>query len=51
VIAETDVVLMMLGRRQFLRLLQQEPTVALAIMTELAGRIRRLEGAGARPRS
>ena len=44
VIAETDVVLMMLGRRQFLRLLQQEPTVALAIITELAGRVRRLEG-------
>jgi CRP-like cAMP-binding protein len=41
--AETDLVLMMLGRRQFLRLLQDEPSVAIAVMAELAGRIRRLE--------
>jgi CRP/FNR family transcriptional regulator, cyclic AMP receptor protein len=41
--AETDLVLMMLGRRQFLRLLQDEPSVAIAVMAELAGRVRRLE--------
>ena len=41
--AESDLVLMMLGRRQFLRLLQDEPSVAIAVMAELAGRVRRLE--------
>jgi CRP-like cAMP-binding protein len=49
--AESDLVLMMLGRRQFLRLLQDEPSVAIAVMAELAGRIRRLEAElGATPR-
>ena len=42
--AETDMVLMMLGRRQFMQVVHDQPTVAVAIMDELAGRVRRLEG-------
>jgi CRP-like cAMP-binding protein len=54
VVAESDMVLMMLGRRDFLRVLQEQPSVALAVLTELAGRVRRLEAdqaGGATPRS
>jgi CRP/FNR family transcriptional regulator, cyclic AMP receptor protein len=42
--AETDMVLMVLGRRQFTQILHDEPSVAMAILTELATRVRRLEG-------
>jgi CRP-like cAMP-binding protein len=42
--AETDMVLMMLGRRQFMQVVNEQPTVAIAIMEELAARVRRLEG-------
>ena len=42
--AETDMVLMVLGRRQFMDVLRDEPSVALTILTELAARVRRLEG-------
>jgi CRP-like cAMP-binding protein len=42
--AETDMVLMMLGRRQFMQVVHEQPTVAIAIMGELAARVRRLEG-------
>jgi CRP-like cAMP-binding protein len=38
---------MMLPRRPFLKLLEQEPKIALALMEELAGRVRRLEKAPA----
>jgi CRP/FNR family transcriptional regulator/CRP/FNR family cyclic AMP-dependent transcriptional regulator len=43
--AETDLVLMMLGRSNFLRLLRKQPSVAIGIMTELAARVRQLEAA------
>jgi|SRR3954470_6310336 CRP/FNR family cyclic AMP-dependent transcriptional regulator len=43
--AETDLTLMVLGRRAFLRVLKEEPSVALAVITELAARVRKLEGA------
>ena len=49
--AETDLTLMVLGRKGFLRVLNEEPSVAIAVITELAARVRRLEGAPARPRS
>jgi CRP-like cAMP-binding protein len=42
--AETDMVLMMLGRRQFMQVVNEQPTVAITIMEELAARVRRLEG-------
>jgi len=42
--AESDMVLMMLGRRQFMEVVNEQPTVAIAIMEELAARVRRLEG-------
>jgi CRP/FNR family transcriptional regulator, cyclic AMP receptor protein len=43
--AETDMTLMVLGRPAFLRLLKEESSVALAVITELAARVRKLEGA------
>ena len=43
--AETDMTLMVLGRAAFLRVLKDEPSVALAVITELAARVRKLEGA------
>ena len=49
--AETDLTLMVLGRNAFLRVLREEPSVAIAVITELAARLRRLEGAPSRPRS
>ena len=43
--AETDMVLMMLGRRQFMQVVQRRSRrSAIAIMDELAARVRRLEG-------
>ena len=50
VYAESDMVLMMLGRHQFIHLLEDQPSVALAVIAELAGRLRELE-AGTTPRS
>jgi CRP/FNR family transcriptional regulator/CRP/FNR family cyclic AMP-dependent transcriptional regulator len=44
VTATTDVHAMMLPRRPFLRVLQQEPRIALTLLAELASRVRRLEG-------
>jgi CRP/FNR family cyclic AMP-dependent transcriptional regulator len=51
--AESDLLLMVIGRRQFLRLLHDQPSVAIAVIAELAGRVRRLETelGGATPRS
>jgi CRP/FNR family transcriptional regulator, cyclic AMP receptor protein len=43
--AETDLTLMVLGRAAFLRLLREQPSVGIAVMTELAARVRRLESA------
>lgn len=42
---------MRLPRKPFLRLLQQEPSISVALLGELAGRLRRLEKATANPRS
>jgi CRP-like cAMP-binding protein len=41
--AKTELHAMKLARRPFMKLLDQEPRVALALMAELAGRVRRLE--------
>jgi len=49
--AETDLTLMVLGRNPFMRVLREEPSVAIAVIAELAARVRRLEGAPSRPRS
>jgi CRP-like cAMP-binding protein len=43
VVALTELQTMRLPRRPFLRLLQQEPSIALAMLAELAGRVRRLD--------
>jgi CRP-like cAMP-binding protein len=43
--AATDVRTMILPRRAFLEALRQDPSIALAIMETLAGRVRRLERA------
>ena len=45
IIATTELHAMKIGRRPFLKLLEQEPKLALAIMQALSGRIRRLERA------
>jgi len=50
VIAESDMVLMMLTRREFMRLLEDQSSVAMAVIAELAGRLRQLES-GTTPRS
>lgn len=42
--AVTDVVAMEIGNTAFLRLLKQEPQIALALLRALAARVRRLEG-------
>jgi CRP/FNR family transcriptional regulator, cyclic AMP receptor protein len=44
VTASSDVHAMRLSRKPFLRLLEQEPRIALTILAELASRVRRLEG-------
>lgn len=41
--AVEELQLMKLPRRPFLKLLEQEPEIAVAMLAELAGRIRRLE--------
>lgn len=45
VTAETDCLVMMLPRRRFLKLVESEPKVALAIMTTLSRRVRSLQAA------
>lgn len=45
VYADSDMVLLMLSRRQFMQLLEDQPSVALAVIAELAGRLRELEAA------
>jgi CRP-like cAMP-binding protein len=43
IIATTELHAMKLARRPFMRMLEQEPRLALTLMAELAARIRRLE--------
>jgi CRP-like cAMP-binding protein len=45
VFARSDMVLMMFSRREFMRLLHEQPSIAIAVIEELAGRLRRLEAA------
>ncbi|HZB35622.1 MAG TPA: hypothetical protein VE440_06095, partial [Gaiellaceae bacterium] len=45
IIATSQVRVMMVQRRAFLKLLKQNPQVGLAIMETLAARVRRLERA------
>jgi CRP/FNR family cyclic AMP-dependent transcriptional regulator len=46
VMATTEVHTMKLARTPFLRVLQQEPRIAMSILEALAARVRRLEGGG-----
>ena len=43
IVATTELHAMKLARRSFMKLLEQEPRVALTLLAELAARIRRLE--------
>jgi CRP-like cAMP-binding protein len=43
IVAADELQVMKLPRRPFLKLLQQEPGIAVAMLAELAGRVRRLE--------
>jgi CRP-like cAMP-binding protein len=43
VVAIRELQTMRIPRRPFIRLLQQEPSIAMAMLAELAGRVRRLE--------
>ena len=43
VTAASDLQTMKLARRPFLKLLEQEPKIAIAMLTELSARVRRLE--------
>jgi CRP/FNR family cyclic AMP-dependent transcriptional regulator len=43
IVATTKLHAMKLARRPFMKLLEQEPKVALTLLTELAARVRRLE--------
>jgi CRP/FNR family transcriptional regulator, cyclic AMP receptor protein len=45
VIAETDVVVVKLPRKEFLDLVDHRPEIARALLADLAGRVRRLESA------
>jgi len=45
--ADSELLLMVIGRRPFPQLLDDEPSVARAIIVELAGRVRRLEAEAA----
>ena len=55
--AQTELVVMVIGRRPFLQLMEDEPSVARAVMVQLAARVRELEadaargGGRSRPRS
>lgn len=44
IVATTELQAMVLARRPFRRMLEQEPRLALTLMAELAARVRRLEG-------
>ena len=46
--ASTELSMMVIGRRPFLQLMEDEPSVARAVMVQLAGRVRELEAAAAR---
>ena len=41
--AQTELVVMVIGRRRFLQLMEDEPSVARAVMVQLAARVRELE--------
>jgi CRP-like cAMP-binding protein len=43
--AETDVLVMMVSRRKFLKLLESEPRIAIAVMTTLSRRVRSMQAA------
>jgi CRP/FNR family cyclic AMP-dependent transcriptional regulator len=43
--AETELEVMVIGWRPFLQLMEDEPSVARAVMVQLAGRVRELEAA------
>jgi CRP/FNR family transcriptional regulator, cyclic AMP receptor protein len=45
VTAQTDVLVMMIPRRKFLKLLEKEPRIAIAVMTTLSRRLRTLTAA------
>jgi len=45
VIAQTDVLVMMIPRRKFLKLLANEPRIAIAVMSTLSRRVRALQAA------
>jgi CRP-like cAMP-binding protein len=45
VTAQTDVLVMMIPRRKFLKLLEKEPRIAIAVMTTLSRRVRALQAA------
>ena len=45
VTARTDVLVMMIPRSKFLKLLEKEPRIAIAVMTTLSGRVRALQAA------
>ncbi len=47
IIADEELQVMRLPRKPFLKLLEQEPGIAVAMLAELAGRVRRLEKAPA----
>jgi CRP/FNR family transcriptional regulator, cyclic AMP receptor protein len=46
VAAQTDVLVMMVSRRKFLKLLESEPRIAIAVMTTLSRRVRSMQAAG-----
>lgn len=45
VTAQTDVLVMMIPRRKFLKLLEKEPRIAIAVMATLSRRVRALQAA------
>jgi CRP/FNR family transcriptional regulator, cyclic AMP receptor protein len=45
VTAQTDVLVMMIPRRKFLKLLENEPRIAIAVMSTLSRRVRALQSA------
>lgn len=45
VTAQTDVLVMMIPRRKFLKLLENEPRIAIAVMSTLSRRVRALQAA------
>lgn len=45
VTAQTDVLVMMIPRRKFIKLLEKEPRIAIAVMSTLSRRVRALQAA------